>query len=47
MLRTSKPEQVIINGDLKHEFGTISDQEWRDVLKIFDLILGNSLSECG
>lgn len=30
------PELVIINGDLKHEFGSISDQEWRDTLKFLD-----------
>ncbi|MDP7322513.1 MAG: phosphoesterase, partial [Candidatus Woesearchaeota archaeon] len=24
------------NGDLKHEFGTISDQEWRHTLKLLD-----------
>jgi len=27
---------VVINGDLKHEFGKISDQEWREVLKLLD-----------
>lgn len=30
--------RVIINGDLKHEFGTISDQEWRDVLHLLDFL---------
>lgn len=29
-------DRVIINGDLKHEFGTISEQEWRDTLKFLD-----------
>jgi len=38
MLRNAKPEIVVINGDLKHEFGTISKQEWNDVLNILDLI---------
>ncbi|MAG50069.1 phosphoesterase [archaeon] len=32
-------KRIIINGDLKHEFGTISDQEWRDSLKLIDLFL--------
>lgn len=32
-------KRVIINGDLKHEFGTISDQEWRDVLHLLDFLL--------
>ncbi|MBI4153164.1 metallophosphoesterase [Candidatus Woesearchaeota archaeon] len=27
---------IIINGDLKHEFGTISAQEWREILKLID-----------
>tara|TARA_Y100000310_G_C20703935_1_gene832884 strand:- start:18874 stop:19602 length:729 start_codon:yes stop_codon:yes gene_type:complete len=35
-----KPEKVIINGDLKHEFGTISEQEWREVMKILAFIGG-------
>lgn len=30
--------KIIINGDLKHEFGAISDQEWRDALKLFDFL---------
>ena len=35
---SSKLESVIINGDLKHEFGTISDQEWREILRFIDLL---------
>ncbi|MBU0930333.1 MAG: metallophosphoesterase [Nanoarchaeota archaeon] len=31
------PKKIIINGDLKHEFGTISQQEWNDTMKILDL----------
>ncbi|MDP2974315.1 MAG: metallophosphoesterase [Candidatus Diapherotrites archaeon] len=27
-----KPETIIINGDLKHEFGSISEQEWSEVI---------------
>ncbi len=30
---------VIINGDLKHEFGGISEQEWREILKLIDYLL--------
>lgn len=37
-----EPEIVVINGDLKHEFGEISNQEWRDTLKIIDLISQNA-----
>ncbi|HJO01522.1 MAG TPA: metallophosphoesterase [Candidatus Woesearchaeota archaeon] len=35
-LKNHKIEKIIINGDLKHEFGTISDQEWRHTLKLLD-----------
>ncbi len=33
-----KPRLIIINGDLKHEFGHISRQEWRETLEILDLL---------
>ena len=32
-----KPDRIIIAGDLKHEFGTITDQEWREVLNFLDI----------
>lgn len=35
-LKNKKIERVIVNGDLKHEFGTISEQEWRHTLKLLD-----------
>ncbi|MCH8004510.1 MAG: metallophosphoesterase [Nanoarchaeota archaeon] len=35
-LKNYKIERIIVNGDLKHEFGTISDQEWRHTLKLLD-----------
>jgi len=38
LLRSTNPTHVIINGDLKHDFGTISDQEWREVKKVIRLI---------
>ncbi len=31
------PKTIIINGDLKHEFGTISQQEWKQTNKILKL----------
>jgi uncharacterized protein len=31
-------ETIVINGDVKNEFGSISTQEWRDVLKLFDYL---------
>jgi hypothetical protein len=30
-------ETLVINGDLKHEFGRISDTEWRHTLRFLDL----------
>jgi hypothetical protein len=33
-----KLDVIVINGDLKHEFGTISDQEWEETMKILDLL---------
>ena len=34
-------EKVIILGDLKHEFGGISDAEWRDTLDFLDFVSKN------
>lgn len=31
-------EQIVINGDLKHEFGKILKQEWKDILQFFDYL---------
>ena len=31
--------EIILMGDVKHEFGAISDQEWKDVLKVLDFLL--------
>lgn len=36
---SGKLEAIVVNGDLKHDFGSISDQEWRDILKLLDLLL--------
>lgn len=35
------PKTIVVNGDLKHEFGKISEQEWRDVLKLIDFLKQN------
>jgi uncharacterized protein len=32
------PNTIIINGDLKHEFGTISETEWRHTIRFLDLL---------
>lgn len=42
--KAGKLERIIVNGDLKHEFGTISEQEWRNTLKFVDL-LGKNCKE--
>lgn len=39
ILKKVKPKKIIINGDLKHEFGKILNQEWRDSLKLVDFLL--------
>lgn len=30
--------RVVFNGDLKHEFGEISKQEWNNILRLFDFL---------
>lgn len=36
--KDEKLELIVINGDLKHEFGNISDEEWRNTLKTIDFL---------
>jgi hypothetical protein len=31
-------ETIVLNGDVKHEFGRINPQEWREVLKLIDYL---------
>ncbi len=31
--------RIVINGDLKHEFGTISNTEWKETLRLLDYLL--------
>lgn len=38
ILKKVKINKIIFNGDIKHEFGVISEQEWREVLGIIDMI---------
>jgi putative SbcD/Mre11-related phosphoesterase len=33
-----KLKKIIINGDIKHEFGKISETEWRNTLKFIDFL---------
>src|SRR3989338_1142061 len=35
-LKSKEIDRIIVNGDIKHEFGTISEQEWRHTLKLLD-----------
>lgn len=41
ILQKTKPAKVIINGDLKHEFGKVLRQEWKEVLQFLDFLLVN------
>jgi len=36
MLKKIPTKRIVINGDLKHEFGSILRTEWRDILKFVD-----------
>ncbi|MBS3104741.1 metallophosphoesterase [Candidatus Woesearchaeota archaeon] len=38
ILKNKNIKRIVVNGDLKHEFGTISEQEWRNTLKFIDLL---------
>lgn len=35
------PEKIVINGDLKHEFGRVLKQEWNEVIQLIDFLLQN------
>jgi putative SbcD/Mre11-related phosphoesterase len=37
-----KPEIIVMLGDIKHEFGTISRQEWRDTLNLLDFLMSKT-----
>jgi uncharacterized protein len=34
----ASPKSIILLGDVKHEFGIISGQEWKDTLKLLDYL---------
>ncbi|MEK6952204.1 MAG: metallophosphoesterase, partial [Nanoarchaeota archaeon] len=38
IMKKAKPKKIIINGDLKEEFGTISNQEWKDTTKLINFL---------
>ncbi|KYK26049.1 hypothetical protein AYK26_01215 [Euryarchaeota archaeon SM23-78] len=39
VFKNVKPKLIVMLGDIKHEFGTISKQEWRDTLNLLDYLL--------
>lgn len=39
IIQYTKPKKIIINGDLKHEFGKVLRSEWREVLQFLDFLL--------
>ncbi len=38
ILQRAKPETIILNGDVKHEFGKVLRQEWKEVLQFIDVL---------
>ncbi|MEM4647862.1 MAG: metallophosphoesterase [Candidatus Pacearchaeota archaeon] len=42
LINKLKPKIVLINGDVKHEFGEISKQEWKETNEIIDIIMRKS-----
>ncbi|MBI4918778.1 metallophosphoesterase [archaeon] len=38
LLNKFKVKRVILNGDVKHEFGKILSQEWKDITKLFHIL---------
>ncbi len=43
IIKHTKPKAIILNGDLKHEFGNVSKQEGDDVLQLLDFLLKKKL----
>lgn len=41
IIKKTKPQRIIINGDLKHEFGKVLRQEWKEILAVIDFCLMN------
>ncbi len=38
IIKKAKPKTIIINGDLKDEFGTISRQEWKEITQFIEFL---------
>ena len=39
IVEETNPKTIIINGDLKHDFGKNSKQEWKDIFKLIDFTM--------
>src|SRR3989338_4571211 len=39
IIKKTHPKELVITGDLKHEFGSILNTEWRNILKLRDNVL--------
>lgn len=37
-LKKLKPKKIILNGDIKHEFGSINREEWKNISNFLDVI---------
>lgn len=42
LIKKSSPKKIIITGDFKHEFHTVSNTEWSQISEIIDLLNKNS-----
>jgi uncharacterized protein len=42
IIEIAKPSKIVINGDVKHEFGTISESEWRNVSRLVDFLVSKA-----
>ena len=38
LLKKLKPKKVVINGDVKHNFGSVSKEEWKQTIEYINLI---------
>jgi len=39
IIKQTNPKTIVINGDLKHEFGKVLNDEWKDTLLLLDFLL--------
>jgi len=38
IIKKTKPKKIILNGDIKEEFGRITKQEWKETLELIDFL---------